>query len=86
VAVNLSQNNELVGVVMHDLFVALEQENVIVGLVHSILDDVIDLTVEFHEEEKGPYGELGFMIPSSWLLEEPGLMARVEREAGEHNN
>jgi len=44
---------------------------------------VIDEAVALHERERGPYGELGFMIPSSWLLEEAGLMWRIKRAAGE---
>ena len=70
-----------------DLTLAVEEKigkhEAVGNLVHSILHKVIDEAVALHEKERDPYGELGFMIPSSWLLEEAGLMERVKREAGE---
>ena len=87
VAENLSQMiSEVVGV-LHDLILAVKEEagkdGAVGSLVHSILHEVIDEAVTLHEKERGPYGVLGFMIPSSWLLEEAGLMKRMKREAGE---
>ena len=87
VAENLSQMiSEVVGV-LHDLILAVKEkagkDGAVGSLVHSILHKVIDEAVALHGKERGPYGELGFMIPSSWLLEEAGLMNRMNREAGE---
>ena len=83
---NSSQIPEVIGG-LHDLTLVLEEEarkdGTVGSLVHSILHEVIDEAVALHERERGPYGELGFMIPSSWLLEEAGLMWRIKREAGE---
>ena len=86
VTANSSQIPEVIGG-LHDLTLVLEEEarkdGTVGSLVHSILHEVIDEAVALHERERGPYGELGFMIPSSWLLEEAGLMWRIKRAAGE---
>ena len=65
----------------HDLTLAVEEEagkdGAVGSLVHSILHEVSDEeAVALHEKKRGAYGELGFMIPSSWLLEEAGLIKR----------
>ena len=60
-----------------------EADGAVGSLVHSILHEVIDEAVALHGKERDLYGELGFMIPSSWLLEEAGLMKRLKRKAGE---
>ena len=86
VAGNLSQISEVVGI-LHDLTLAVEEEagkdGAVGSLVDSILHEVIDEAVALQEKERGPYGELDFMVPFSWLLEEAGLMKRMKREAGE---